>query len=93
MNKFVIFGLFLATAMAVPMPEINGGSVDCLDLEDGLFSCLFVKANSALARAARSSDLQIIQGVTFIRDTPSKYSANYNYYFFFKLIYQHINYS
>ncbi|XP_015114460.1 uncharacterized protein LOC107039393 [Diachasma alloeum] len=74
MNKFVILGLFVASAMAVPMPD-NTGNVDCLEMEDSLFSCLAVKANNALSRAARSSDIQLISGITFVRDTPMERSG------------------
>ncbi|XP_011314437.1 uncharacterized protein Osi14 [Fopius arisanus] len=74
MNKFVILGLFVASAMAVPMPG-NTGNLDCLEMEDSVFSCLAVKANNALARAARSSDIQLFSGITFIRDTPMERSG------------------
>ncbi|XP_063988822.1 uncharacterized protein LOC135168499 isoform X2 [Diachasmimorpha longicaudata] len=74
MNKFVLLGLFVASAMAVPMPD-NTGKVDCLEMEDSLFSCLAVKANNALSRAARSSDIQLISGITFVRDTPMERSG------------------
>lgn len=61
--------------MAVPMPSANNGNVDCLETDD-LFSCIAVKANNALSRAARSSDIQLISGITFVRDTPSKYTEH-----------------
>lgn len=73
MKKFVIFGIFIATALAVPTPEVNNGNLDCLETDESFFSCLAVKANNAIVRAGRSNDFELIQGITFIRDTPSKF--------------------
>lgn len=76
MSKLVILGLLVATAMAVPTSDTGrlarNRDLDCLEQEDALFSCMFVKTASALDRAARSTDIQILDGVTFVRETPSE---------------------
>nr|XP_003705498.2 PREDICTED: uncharacterized protein LOC100879932 [Megachile rotundata] len=72
MNKLVILGL-IASAMAVPMPDTDGQmdrNLDCMEQENALFSCMFVKTISTLDRAARSSDIDIVDGVKFVRETP-----------------------
>ncbi|XP_043266011.1 uncharacterized protein LOC122405387 [Colletes gigas] len=79
MNKLVILGLLAASAMAVPAPESNHAQtnrdLDCLEQENALFSCIFVKTVSTLDRAARSSDIDIVDGVKFVRDTPMERSG------------------
>ncbi|KAG7190695.1 hypothetical protein KM043_006773 [Ampulex compressa] len=74
MYKFLVVGILAATAMAVPMsPDENGliaTDLDCLEHENALFSCIFVKAANSLDRAARSSNIELIDGVTFVRETP-----------------------
>lgn len=76
MNKLVILGLAVASAMAVPMPDSSkvqlNRNLDCFEQENELFSCVFVKTVSALDRAARSSDIEIVDGVKFVRETPSE---------------------
>lgn len=76
MNKLVILGLLAASAMAVPAPDTGRVQVDrnldCLEEENALFSCIFVKTVSTLDRAARSSDIEIFDGVKFVRETPSE---------------------
>ncbi|XP_043267225.1 uncharacterized protein [Venturia canescens] len=75
MFKLAIVGLFVAAAMALPASQENHpADLNCLE-EDSLFSCLFVKASSALDRAARSSNINLIEGVTFVRDTPLERTA------------------
>ncbi|XP_001602919.1 uncharacterized protein LOC100118229 [Nasonia vitripennis] len=71
MFKYVVFGLLVASALAVPAPETH---LDCMNHED-MFSCFAVKAASSLDRAARSADLKIIEGITFVRDTPVERSG------------------
>ncbi|CAL7938074.1 unnamed protein product [Xylocopa violacea] len=79
MNKLVILGLLAASAMAVPMPDSEDAQLnrdlDCLEREDALFSCVFVKTIGALNRAARSSDIEVIGGVKFVRETPMERSG------------------
>ncbi|XP_076295421.1 DUF1676 domain-containing protein Osi14 [Lasioglossum baleicum] len=74
MTKLVLLGLLAASAMAVPMPDSNNllanRDLDCLEQEDALFSCMFVKAVSTLNRAARSGDFEIFDGINFVRETP-----------------------
>lgn len=76
MNKLVILGLLAASAMAVPAPDYSSAQMDrdldCLEQENALFSCIFVKAVSTLDRASRSSDFDIVDGVKFVRETPSE---------------------
>lgn len=73
MYKFAIFGLFVAAAVALPTQDVKQtGALDCLQ-EEELFSCLLVKASTALRRAARSSNIDIVEGITFVRDIPSEY--------------------
>lgn len=75
MFKFVIFGMFVAVAVALPTQEVNqAAGLDCLE-EEALFSCLMIKASSALQRAARSSNIELIEGITFVRDTPMERSG------------------
>jgi len=72
MNKLLALVLLAAYTAAGPtnvsvQPSQN---LDCLEHDNALFSCIFVKTINALNRAARSSDIEIIDGVTFVRDTP-----------------------
>lgn len=71
MNKFIVFGLLATSALAVPMPE-SAGNLDCLNHED-MLSCIAIKTVSVLGRAARSSDIQLIDGVKFVRDGTSEF--------------------
>ncbi|XP_043472561.1 uncharacterized protein LOC122505152 [Leptopilina heterotoma] len=72
MYKFFIIGFVVAAVAAVPAPEAGAvegvPNLDCLQLDDDLFSCLAIKANNALTRAARSSDFQLLEGIKFVRD-------------------------
>nr|XP_046487912.1 uncharacterized protein LOC124221714 isoform X1 [Neodiprion pinetum] len=68
MNRLIVLGLLATSAFAVPMPG-SSGNLDCLNHED-MFSCIAVKSINFLGRAARSSDIQLIDGVTFVRDVP-----------------------
>ncbi|XP_076175209.1 DUF1676 domain-containing protein Osi14 [Ptiloglossa arizonensis] len=75
MNKLAILGFLVASTMAVPMPtDLNSlqpnRDLDCFEQENTLFSCIFVKTVSSLNRAARSNDIEIIDGIKFVRDTP-----------------------
>ncbi|KAL7296223.1 hypothetical protein TKK_0010760 [Trichogramma kaykai] len=66
MFKYVVFGLLVASAIATPAPS---SGLDCDHVEDAL-TCLAVKASATLERAARSADINLIDGVTLVRDTP-----------------------
>ncbi|XP_023313995.1 uncharacterized protein LOC111693506 [Trichogramma pretiosum] len=66
MFKYVVFGLLVASAIATPAPS---SGLDCNESDDQL-TCLAVKAAATLERAARSADIEIIDGVTLVRDTP-----------------------
>ncbi|EZA55597.1 hypothetical protein X777_03852 [Ooceraea biroi] len=72
MNKLLALVLLAACAAAGPTagPAQLSQDLNCLDQDNELFSCVFVKTVSALDRAARSSDFEIIDGVTFVRETP-----------------------
>lgn len=75
MKTFIIFGLFVAVAMAVPMPETDNEKVNCFDHEDSLLPCFAIKANSMIARAARSNNIDIIPGLRLVSDKPLERSA------------------
>ncbi|XP_023313979.1 uncharacterized protein LOC106649224 [Trichogramma pretiosum] len=66
MFKYVVFGLLVASAIATPAPS---SGLDC-NVSDDQLTCLAVKAAATLERAARSADIEIIDGVTLVRDTP-----------------------
>lgn len=72
MYKFLIVGFVVAAVAAVPAPEAGAvegvQNLDCLQLDDDLFSCLAIKASNALSRAARSSDIQLIEGIKFVKE-------------------------
>ncbi|CAK9795188.1 hypothetical protein ANTPLA_LOCUS272 [Anthophora plagiata] len=79
MYKLVILGLFAVSAMAVPMLDTNNlqlnRDLDCFEQDNSLFSCVFVKTVSMLDRASRSSDIEIVDGVKFVRETPLERSG------------------
>jgi hypothetical protein len=61
----------VAAAAAVPAPDMG---VDCLQAEN-ILSCYAVKASVALNRAARSAEVQVYDGITFVRETPLERSG------------------
>ncbi|KAL7296217.1 hypothetical protein TKK_0010754 [Trichogramma kaykai] len=65
MFKYLVFVLFVASAIATA----PSSDLDCNESAD-MLTCLAVKASSTLERAARSADIEIIDGVTLVRDTP-----------------------
>ncbi|KAJ8684356.1 hypothetical protein QAD02_020148 [Eretmocerus hayati] len=67
MFKYITLTLLIASAFALPTAE---DQLDCLKQNEDTFNCMAVKAVSALNRAARSADVSIFEGVTFVRDTP-----------------------
>lgn len=74
MNKLLILGFLVSAAMAVPTSEfLQNSELNCLERENELFSCILVKTATMLDRAARSNDIQLIDGVIFVRDKPSKF--------------------
>ncbi|XP_035729594.1 uncharacterized protein LOC118444922 [Vespa mandarinia] len=76
MNKLLILGFLVNAAMAVPTSEVlQNRELDCLEHENELFSCIFVKAVTTLDRAARSNDIQLIDSVVFVRDKPMERTA------------------
>ena len=83
MNKLVILGFLAASATAVPTSVVNNvqlnRDLDCFEQENALFSCISVKTVSMLDRAARSSDIDIIDGVKFVRETPSEFQPLFVY--------------
>lgn len=74
MNKLLALVLLAACVTAGPTtgPAQQSQDLNCLDQDSELFSCVFVKAVSGLDRAARSSDIEVVDGITFVRDAPSK---------------------
>ncbi|XP_014212873.1 uncharacterized protein LOC106642570 [Copidosoma floridanum] len=73
MLRYVAFALLVASTLAGPAFENT--NLDCLHHQDDIFSCLAVKAATTLERAARSADVTIIEGVTFVRETPVERSG------------------
>ncbi|XP_011880752.1 PREDICTED: uncharacterized protein LOC105569163 [Vollenhovia emeryi] len=76
MNKLLALLLLAAYTAAgpAPVPVQPSQDLNCLNLEHDkeFFSCIFVKAIGALDRAARSSNIEIVEGVTFVQDTPAE---------------------
>lgn len=76
-NKLVILAFIAASATAVPTSNVDNAplnrDLDCFEQENALFSCVSVKTVSMLDRAARSSDIEIVDGVKFVRETPSEF--------------------
>lgn len=71
MLKYVVTGLMaVALVAAVPAPEQQSSSVDCFGKDSEMLSCLAVKAISTINRVSRSAKLEIIEGVSFVRDAP-----------------------
>ncbi|KAL0105070.1 hypothetical protein PUN28_016602 [Cardiocondyla obscurior] len=73
MNTLLALILIAGCAAAGPVSDVSAepsNNLNCLEREDEFFSCICVKAINALDRAARSSDINVIDGVTFVRDTP-----------------------
>lgn len=87
MNKLLAL-IFLAAYAAAGPTIISvqpSQSLNCLEYDDAFFSCIFVKAVSAFNTAARSNDIEIVDGVTFVRDTPSKFLYLLHIYIAIKL--------
>ncbi|KYQ59802.1 hypothetical protein ALC60_01187 [Trachymyrmex zeteki] len=70
MNKFLTLILLAAYTAAGPTDVQPSQNLNCVEHDNAFFSCMFVKTISALNRATRSSNIEIIDGVTFVRDTP-----------------------
>lgn len=71
MKVFVVLSILLASAIAAPSVsdiQQNFGQFigNCLDNGD-ITTCLAVKGIAVLNRAARSSNIDIIPGITFVR--------------------------
>ena len=76
MKKLLVLVLLVAYTAAGPtnVPVQSSQGLNCLEHDnDEFFSCMFVKTVTAINRAARSSDIEIASGITFVRDTPSKF--------------------
>lgn len=77
MKVFVVLSVVLAVASAAPgVTNVDGESntfrkimANCLNSEDTI-TCLSVKGISALNRAARSADIDVLPGVSFSRYKP-----------------------
>lgn len=74
MKVFVVLSVVLAVASAAPgVSNVDGESntfrkamANCLDSEDTV-TCLSVKGITALNRAARNANIDILPGVSFSR--------------------------
>ncbi|XP_015173229.1 PREDICTED: uncharacterized protein LOC107064733 [Polistes dominula] len=76
MKKLLILGFFVTVTLAIPTSDtLINRDLDCLERENELFSCIFVKAATTLDRASRSSDIQLLDGIVFVRDKPMERSA------------------
>jgi hypothetical protein len=67
MKVFIVSTMLLACAFAVPVEnnvfKFFGG---CMESED-YTTCLAVKGITALNRAARAANIEIVDGVSFVR--------------------------
>ncbi|KYN12849.1 PREDICTED: uncharacterized protein LOC108767034 [Trachymyrmex cornetzi] len=70
MNKFLTLVLLAAYTAAGPTDVQSSQNLNCVEYDNAFFSCMFVKTIGALNRATRSSNIEIIDGITFVRDTP-----------------------
>ncbi|XP_014475617.1 PREDICTED: uncharacterized protein LOC106744948 [Dinoponera quadriceps] len=74
----LLMSIFLAACVAA---EPMLGSLhplegfDCSTTDNHIYSCFLVKTYVALDKAARSGDIKIIDGVTFIREAPMERTA------------------
>ncbi|XP_011163927.1 uncharacterized protein LOC105198785 [Solenopsis invicta] len=77
MKRFLVLLLLVAYTAAGPtkVPVQSSQDLNCLERDDDFFSCMFVKTVTAINRAARSSDIEIVSGITFVRDTPMERSS------------------
>ncbi|KAL7296215.1 hypothetical protein TKK_0010752 [Trichogramma kaykai] len=66
MFKSVVFCTLVASALAIPAPS---ASHNCNESDD-MLSCYAVKAITSLDRASRSTDINLIDGVSFVREGP-----------------------
>ncbi|XP_023313925.1 uncharacterized protein LOC111693483 [Trichogramma pretiosum] len=66
MFKSVVFCTLVASALAIPAPS---ASHNCNESDD-MLSCYAVKAITSLDRASRSADINLIDGVSFVREGP-----------------------
>lgn len=73
MNKLLALVLLAAYTVAGPANVQPSQNLNCLEHDNEFFSCIVVKTIGALDRAARSSDIKLVDGVTFVRDVPSKF--------------------
>ncbi|KYN39956.1 hypothetical protein ALC56_05724 [Trachymyrmex septentrionalis] len=77
MNKFLTLVLLATYTAAGPTDVQPSQNLNCVEYDNAFFSCMFVKTIGVLNRATRSSNIEIIDGVTFVRDTPmERHSRN-----------------
>lgn len=83
MKVFVVLSVVLAVATAAPgMQNVQDGETNtlrkamanCLNSEDTI-TCLSVKGITALNRAARSANIDILPGVSFSRYDPLSFDT------------------
>ncbi|EGI57644.1 PREDICTED: uncharacterized protein LOC105153526 [Acromyrmex echinatior] len=72
MNKFLTLVLLAAYTAAGPTDVQPSQNLNCAEYDNAFFSCMFVKTIGVLNRATRSSNIEIIDGVTFVRDVPTE---------------------
>lgn len=89
MKVFVVLSIVLAVAYAAPgATNVDGDSntfrkamASCLNSEDTI-TCLSVKGITALNRAARSANIDILPGVSF-----SRYRTPFNRYYMLCMVF------
>lgn len=69
MFKLFVIAALVAIATALPAAQEKPQELDCLQSET-IISCYAVKAAVRIQRAARSSNIEIVDGVSLVRDGP-----------------------
>ncbi|CAB0043816.1 unnamed protein product [Trichogramma brassicae] len=72
MFKSLVFCTLVASALAIPAPSASHNN--CNESDD-MLSCYAVKAITVLDRASRSADINLIDGVSFVREGPVERSG------------------
>ncbi|XP_011154249.1 uncharacterized protein LOC105192071 [Harpegnathos saltator] len=77
MHRLLILVFLVARVAAGPTLNLNSQSQDqdCLENDNRMYSCFLVKTLVALNKADRSNDIKIIEGITFMRETPMERTA------------------
>lgn len=73
--------VLVACVAAGPMNDSlqDHKNLNCYEQNELFGSCLLVKTINYLNKAARSNDIGVIDGVTFVRTTPSMFAYLFNF--------------